>query len=102
MDQFYELTNRNAQSCDFGGNATVVSGAPANAAAVSSAVSSCLSGAIATFVPTAPSTTASSGNNAQNTASGTSGANGNNNGALAFGSQQEFTRCAPAPLGPCS
>ena len=94
MSEFYEATNRNKQSCDFGGNATIVPSAPSDAPAVSAAVSSCLSGAIATFVPVAPSTTASGGNGAQNTNTGGSGGSGSGNnganGAVSFGSQQAW------------
>ncbi|KAF7789199.1 hypothetical protein EIP86_000138 [Pleurotus ostreatoroseus] len=85
MDQYYELTNRVATSCDFGGNATINVNAPTGTAA-SAAASSCLSNPNATFVPSAPSTTAGSGaaatgsgssSSGSNSGSGTSGSNGN-------------------------
>lgn len=43
MSQFYEMTNFNAQSCDFGGNATSKTPPSTSSAAVNSAFSSCLS-----------------------------------------------------------
>ncbi|KAI0343991.1 hypothetical protein BDW22DRAFT_1328054 [Trametopsis cervina] len=84
FDQFYELTNRNAQSCDFAGNATLNSAAPTNSAAVASAVSSCLANPSATFVPSAPSTSSgsgSSGSGSQSPSSGGGGSSGSS-GAL--------------------
>lgn len=47
---FYDVTKRNAQSCDFSGNATVVPTPPQNATV---AASSCLS-TDAVFTPPAP------------------------------------------------
>ncbi|GJE87723.1 glycoside hydrolase family 72 protein [Phanerochaete sordida] len=85
IDQYYEATNRNAQSCSFGGNATVQQSAPSNSAAVAAAQSSCVaSGGSATFVPSAPSTTAGSGGSSQTSGASGSGGNsgGQNNGAL--------------------
>ncbi|KAI0702424.1 Glucanosyltransferase-domain-containing protein [Cytidiella melzeri] len=100
FDQYYELTNRNAQSCDFAGNATINSHAATNSAAVASAVSSCLSNPSATFVPSAPaSTTAGTSNPSGSSSSsggGTSG-NGGSNGALG-GSQQAVFGAALASL----
>ncbi|KAI0095264.1 Glucanosyltransferase-domain-containing protein [Irpex rosettiformis] len=85
FDQYYEKTNRNAQSCDFSGNATVNSAAPANSAAVASAVSSCLASPDATFVPSAPSSTnggSQATGSSGSSSGGSSGSNGNsNNGA---------------------
>ena len=61
MTQFYELTDRNAASCNFAGNASVNTGAPSSRTAVDSAVSQCLSNTAATFTPTAPSNDGGSG-----------------------------------------
>ena len=55
MTQFYEVTDRNAESCSFSGNATINTGAPGTLSAIDSAVSECLSNTAATFTPTAPS-----------------------------------------------
>ncbi|KAL4243204.1 1,3-beta-glucanosyltransferase [Abortiporus biennis] len=80
MTQFYEANNRNPQSCDFGGNATVNSNAPSSVSAANAAASSCLVNPSATFTPTAPSTTAKGGNSAS---SGTgSPSSGNSSGAV--------------------
>lgn len=60
MTSYYEATNRNSQSCNFGGNATVNTAAPSSASALNSAVSQCLSNTQTTFTPSLPSTTAGS------------------------------------------
>lgn len=59
---FYDATNRNPQSCDFSGNATIVPNAPSPSAA-QAAASSCLANLASTFTPTSPATT--SGSNSQ-------------------------------------
>ncbi|KAI0080009.1 hypothetical protein K474DRAFT_1658246 [Panus rudis PR-1116 ss-1] len=81
MTQFYEATNRNPNSCDFGGNATVNSQAPSSASAVNAAASSCLSNPSATFVPSAPASTGTRPTSSGGSNSG-SGGSGNNSGAV--------------------
>ncbi|KAA1468466.1 carbohydrate-binding module family 43 protein/Glycoside hydrolase family 72 protein [Dentipellis sp. KUC8613] len=70
MSQYYEATNRNAQSCDFSGNATVNANAPSSVSAANSVASSCLASATGTSVPTAPASAGGS------SSSGTSGQQG--------------------------
>lgn len=72
MTQYYELTNRNAQSCDFAGNATVNSHAPSSTNALNSAVSACLANADATFTPTQPANGGSGGSGGSGGGSGSS------------------------------
>ncbi|GBE78403.1 1,3-beta-glucanosyltransferase gel4 [Sparassis crispa] len=79
MSEFYEATNRNAQSCSFGGNATINSKAPSGVSA-SAAASSCLSNPSATFTPSAPSTTPSS-SSGSGSGSGSSGSGSKSAGA---------------------
>ncbi|KAG6844271.1 hypothetical protein H0H87_008219 [Tephrocybe sp. NHM501043] len=62
MSNFYQLTDRNPQSCDFSGNATVNPSAPTSVAAADAAASSCLANPDATFVPSAPASTGSGSN----------------------------------------
>ncbi|KAH8120521.1 glycoside hydrolase family 72 protein [Phellopilus nigrolimitatus] len=61
MTEFYEATNRNAQSCDFAGNATINTNAPSNTGALNSAVSTCLANTDSTFTPTEPASGGSTG-----------------------------------------
>jgi len=71
MSEYYEATNRNAQSCNFAGNATINSQAPSASAAA--AATSCVANPSATFTPTAsggPAT--SSGSAGTSTKSGSS------------------------------
>ncbi|KAF8807668.1 glycoside hydrolase family 72 protein [Phlegmacium glaucopus] len=56
MSQYYEATNRNAQSCSFAGNGTVNPSASSSVSA-SAAASSCIANAAAVFTPSAPATT---------------------------------------------
>lgn len=87
IDQFYEATNRNPQSCDFGGNATINSQAPTNSAAAASAVSQCLASGTATFVPSAPASTGGSGGGSSPSSGGSgsgSGSQSGNGAAAAF------------------
>ena len=53
LDQYYELSKRAAGSCDFAGNATVVSTGPSSSDAAAAAVSSC-----AALAPTGAATPA--------------------------------------------
>lgn len=55
MSEYYDATNRNAQSCDFSGNATINSQAPSSVSAAAVATS-CVSNPSATFTPSAPAT----------------------------------------------
>ena len=86
MDQYYELTNRVSTSCDFLGNATIVSNAPSGTAAVA-AQSSCLANPDATFVPVAPTTATGAGSSGTGSGSsgGQSGSGGSKNGASGMG-----------------
>jgi len=76
MSEFYELNNRNPQSCSFAGNGTVNPSAP-SASAVNASASACISSPSATFVPTAASS-------ATGKATGTSKSGGSHNGATGF------------------
>lgn len=68
MSLYYELNNRNPQSCSFAGNGTVNPNAPTSISAANAAASSCISSPTATFVPTASGTF--SGSSSTSTASG--------------------------------
>jgi hypothetical protein len=57
MSEYYEATNRNSQSCNFAGNATINPSASVSASAVAS---SCFANAAAIFTPSALSTGSSS------------------------------------------
>ncbi|CAE6432922.1 unnamed protein product [Rhizoctonia solani] len=74
FSQYYERTNRNAQSCSFGGNATLANPLPSSSEAAAAAQSSCItSGPTGVVTPTAPATTRAP------TSSSTSGSNGGGN-----------------------
>jgi hypothetical protein len=81
MSEYYEATNKNAQSCDFAGNATVNARATAAAAA---AATSCVPSPSATFTPSLAAndkpTTGGSINGGNGGNGGTSGGNGGNGG----------------------
>jgi hypothetical protein len=51
MTEFYELSKRDGQTCNYSGNASIVSTAPSSTAAVHTAEDSCLSGATGVFTP---------------------------------------------------
>ena len=70
MTEFYEATNRNAQSCDFAGNATINKNAPSDTNALNDAVSACLANTAATFTPTTPASGGSGGSSTNNGGSG--------------------------------
>ncbi|KAG6837883.1 hypothetical protein H0H93_013036 [Arthromyces matolae] len=78
MSEYYQLTNRNAQSCSFAGNGTVNPLAPTSASAADAAASSCLANPSATFVPSAVSTSGSSSGSGSGSSSSTTtkGSNG--------------------------
>lgn len=78
MSQYYEINNRNAQSCDFAGNGTINANAPASTAA-NAAASSCIATPSATFTPTAPS--AGSGSSASGGSSPGASSGGGNSGS---------------------
>lgn len=86
LSEYYELSNRLATSCDFSGNATVLSTAPASAQAADAAASSCASASPAgTQVPTDPSSTAPSTQGAASPgATKPASTNGSNNNAAGF------------------
>ncbi|CCO26179.1 1,3-beta-glucanosyltransferase gel4 [Rhizoctonia solani AG-1 IB] len=75
FSQYYERTNRNAQSCSFGGNATLANPLPSSSQAAAAAQSSCItSGPTGVVTPTAPASTRPP------SSSSTSGSNGGGNG----------------------
>ncbi|KAG5352716.1 1,3-beta-glucanosyltransferase gel4 [Termitomyces sp. T112] len=89
MSDFYQLSDRNPQACNFAGNATINQSAPASASAADAAASSCLSNAAATFVPSAVASTFGSSSTGSSTSStstkgnnGAVGLIGNNNALL--------------------
>jgi len=77
MTQYYEATNQNAQSCSFGGNATLNSQAPSSVSAANAAASSCLTNPGATFTPSAPATTATPKPTSSGSGGGSSGGKSN-------------------------
>ncbi|THH19069.1 hypothetical protein EUX98_g8845 [Antrodiella citrinella] len=81
MSEFYEATNRNVQSCSFGGNATINVNAPSSVANANAAATSCLSNPSATFTPTAPSAGAGGSSGSSGGSSG-SGSGSKANGAV--------------------
>lgn len=78
MSLYYEINNRNPQSCDFAGNATVNNNAPASQSAANSAASSCIASPSATFTPSSPAGPDSSPSDG----SGDSGDDDGDNGAF--------------------
>lgn len=77
FSQYYERTNRNAQSCSFSGNATLASPMPSSSAAAAAAQSSCItSGPTGVVTPTAPATS----NAPAASSTGSSGGSGSHNG----------------------
>jgi hypothetical protein len=91
MSQFFEINNRNPQSCDFAGNGTINPLAPSSSAAANSAAQSCIPSPSATFTPTAPTATGSTGsgnsggNGGSSSGSGNGGGRGGNGSLAAFG-----------------
>ena len=69
MSKYYEVTNRNPQSCNFAGNATVNPSVSATVSA-SAVASSCFANAAAVFTPSAPATSGSSPTSTSKTGSG--------------------------------
>ncbi|KAI0320437.1 carbohydrate-binding module family 43 protein/Glycoside hydrolase family 72 protein [Amylostereum chailletii] len=67
MSQFYELNNRNPESCSFAGNGTVNANAPASVTAASAAASSCLSSATGVSTPSPASGSSSSSGSGSST-----------------------------------
>jgi len=59
MSQFYEITGRNSQSCNFAGNATI-NNSPSATVSASAVASSCFANNPAVFTPSAPATSGSS------------------------------------------
>lgn len=70
MDQFFYITNKNLQSCNFAGNATYNSSA--TTASASAVASSCFANDAAVFTPSAPATSASSPRSSSKNGSGAS------------------------------
>ncbi|KAG8919117.1 1,3-beta-glucanosyltransferase gas1 [Tulasnella sp. 417] len=88
LSEYYELSNRQAAACVFGGNSTVLSTAPASAQAAGAAASSCASANPAgTHVPSDPTPTSPSTKGAASPGATQSGSISNgtkNNGAAGF------------------
>lgn len=82
MTSFYEASNRNAQTCDFQGNATINKNAPSDTNAVNAAVSACLSGSAAVFTPTTPSTSGSGSGSGGSGSGGSGSPSSSKNAAL--------------------
>lgn len=60
FSEYYQANNRNPQSCDFAGNATVNSTAPSDVSSANAAATSCFASASSVFTPTAPASSGSS------------------------------------------
>ncbi|KAF8592022.1 carbohydrate-binding module family 43 protein [Ramaria rubella] len=95
---FYEITNRNAQSCDFSGNATIVSNPPASSA-VAAAATSCLSNVAATFTPTAPAGSGTGGSSTSTSGSSSPKNNAATGSFAIFASAQSVFGVAFMTLG---
>jgi hypothetical protein len=84
FSQYYERTSRNAQSCNFSGNATIVASPPSNSAAAESAQASCLAANPAgVTTPTSPASASASSGSGGGSSGGSGG--GSNNGAVEMG-----------------
>lgn len=77
MSEFYEITDKNPQSCSFGGNATLNKVVPS--ASATAVASSCIANPSATFTPSAP--TASGGSSPS---SGGGGGGGTKSGSVSL------------------
>jgi hypothetical protein len=84
MSEFYEITNRNAQSCNFAGNATVNPTVSATVSA-SAVASSCFANAAAVFTPSALATSGSSSTSTAKTGSGSISLVGNLDAIVGMG-----------------
>ncbi|CAE6420719.1 unnamed protein product [Rhizoctonia solani] len=81
FSQYYERTNRNAQSCSFNGNATLANPLPSSSAAAAAAQSSCItSGPTGVSTPTAPATSNGPAATSTGSSGGSNGGGNNNNG----------------------
>ena len=78
MSEFYEDTNKNPQSCNFGGNATLNRVIPS--ASATAAASSCIANPSATFTPSAPTTSGGS----SSSSGGGSGGSGTRSGSVSL------------------
>jgi hypothetical protein len=76
MSKYYEITNRNPQSCNFAGNATVNPSASASVSA-SAVASSCFANAAAVFTPSSPASSGSSPTSTSKTGNSSVGLFGN-------------------------
>jgi hypothetical protein len=74
FSEYYLATNRNAQSCNFAGNATVQSSAPTDTATIQASISACFSGQSAVFTPSSPTTTPVANSGTTTATKGTGGA----------------------------
>ncbi|KAK7468547.1 1,3-beta-glucanosyltransferase [Stygiomarasmius scandens] len=81
MSEFFELNNRNPESCRFAGNGTVNPLAPSGVSAANSAASSCISNPSATFTPSATG----GSNSASGSGSGNNGSGGDNGARALMG-----------------
>lgn len=89
MSLYYELNNRNAQSCDFSGNATVNPLASKSSSAADLAATSCVASPSATFTPTdiAAAATGSSTSSSSSSSSSNTGSSKNNGAVSMIGEQ---------------
>ncbi|KAJ1310264.1 hypothetical protein OPQ81_007006 [Rhizoctonia solani] len=86
FSQYYERTSRNAQSCNFNGNATLANPMPSSSAAAAAAQSSCItSGPTGVVTPTAPATSAAATSTSTSTSGSGSGGSGNNHNGVGKG-----------------
>lgn len=69
FSQYYQANNRNPQSCNFAGNATVNSTAPSDVSSANAAATSCFASASSVFTPTAPAGSGSSSSSASSSKS---------------------------------
>jgi len=80
FSEYYELNNRDGQSCSFAGNGTVNPLAPSGVSAANAAASSCVPSPDATFVPTAPTGSSNSGSGSGSSKGGSSPTGGSSTG----------------------
>lgn len=99
MTEFYEATNRNAQSCSFAGNATINTKAPSDTNALNDAVSACLANTAATFTPTTPASGGSGGGTSTGGSNGSSGSSTPSSKSGAMGHNSLLADSASGVLG---
>ncbi|KAJ7212539.1 1,3-beta-glucanosyltransferase [Mycena pura] len=85
FSEYYELTQRQATSCDFAGNATVIPSAAAASVVPSAALATCATSSTAVFTPTAPAGAPPAASGSGGGSSGGSGASGSSGGGKGSG-----------------